>query len=97
MADLLHFEEVLRDFELAMGTQIPRPDITTANPPATSPPSQVPPSGATIVAQAEAAANAESLVGCSILYWYPDYWWQQGLVAKLSKLTPEFSHVYSLG
>ena len=45
------------------------------------------------MAQAEAAADAESLVGRSILYWFLDYGWQQGLVAKLSKRTPEFSHV----
>ena len=93
MANLLHLEEALRDFELATGTQIPRPDVTAANPPAVSPPSPVPPSGATIVAQAEAAADVASLVGRSILYWFPDYGWQQGLVAKLSKRTPEFSHV----
>ena len=45
------------------------------------------------MAQAEASAYAVSLVGCSILYWFPDYGWQQGLVAKLSKWTPEFSHI----
>ena len=45
------------------------------------------------MAQVEAAADAASLVGRSILYWFPDYGWQQGLVANLSKLTPEFSHV----
>ena len=84
---------MLRDFKLAMGPLIPHPDVTAANPPAVSPPSLVQPSGATVVAQAEAAANVASLVGCSILYWFPDYGWQQGLVAKLFKRTPEFSHV----
>ena len=74
VANLLHFEEALRDFELATGYRIPRPDFTVANPPAVSPP---PPPvltlGATFVVPAEAAANAVSLVGCSILYWFPDY------------------------
>ena len=93
MANLLHFEEALCDFELATGTRIPRPDVTAANPPAVSLPSPVPPSGATIVAKAEAAADAASLVGRSILYWFPHYGWQQGLVEKLSKRTLEFSHV----
>ena len=92
VANLLHLEEVLHDFELATGTWIPLPDITTANPPAVSPPSPVQPSGVTIVAQAEAAPNVASLVGCSILYWFPDYWWQQGFMVTLSKWTPEFPH-----
>ena len=98
VANLLHFEEELCDFKLATGTQIPRPDVTTANPPAVSPPSPVQPLEATIMAQAEAATNVASLVCSSILYWFPDYWWQQGLVAELSKWTPEFFDIvaYSL-
>ena len=45
------------------------------------------------MAPAEAAAAAASLVGSYVLYWFPDYGWQLGSVAKLSKRTPEFSHV----
>ena len=77
-------------WQLVLGSHVLT--VTSANPPAISPPSPVQPLEATIMAQAEAATNVASLVCSSILYWFPDYWWQQGLVAELSKWTPEFSH-----
>ena len=83
VANLLHIEEALRDFELATGSRIPCPNVTAANPPAVSPPTPVQPLGETIVASAEAAATVASLVGRYVLYWFP----------KLSKWTLEFFHV----
>ena len=33
------------------------------------------------------------MVSLYVIYWFLDYGWQLGSVAKLSKRTPEFSHV----
>ena len=42
---------------------------------------------------AEGAAAVQSSVGRLILYFWPDYGWQRGTVAKLSKKVPQFTHV----
>ena len=92
VANLLHFEDVLRDFERASGTTIPRPAPANAPLPPPPPPPPVPPT-CFVLESAEGAVAAQSLVRRLILYFWPDYGWQRGTVAKLSKRVPQFTHV----
>ena len=90
LENLTNCDDAIRAFELARGVVVPRPP-----PP---PPSRecggvgppLSPSGFTV--DAAPGPLGLSLVGRTILYWWPDDGWQQGTVARVCS-RPPFSHV----
>ena len=88
--NLTNCEEAIAAFEQATGRALPRPSPV---PPALpgAPPAPIAPAGFSVDA-APPGDLGPSLVGRTILYWWPDDGWQRGTVARLCP-RGAFSHV----